>query len=383
MRFLIGGAGLSGAVLARRLADSGHTCTLVEPHRHVAGHCHTERDDETGVMVHRYGPHIFHTDSEIVWEFVNRFADMRPFEFRVRAISRGQAFPLPVNLQTINLFFGREMTPDEAEAYISGLARPSANGSPRNLEEQALATVGSDLYEAFFRGYSEKQWGRSAEELPASVLKRLPVRFTEDASYFDHRFQAIPAAGYTDLVERMLRHPRIEVRLGERLRREQEREPVDRVFFTGPLDDWFGGRQGRLAYRTLDFEEVRAEGDFQGCAVVNYCDLDVPWTRITEHKHLAPWEHHEGTVCFREFSREAGPHDPPYYPIRLVREQAALATYVEMAREERGVSFLGRLGTYRYIDMDQAVAEALAAADETLARLRAGARLPAFFMSPV
>ncbi len=384
MNFLIGGAGFSGAVLARRLAECGHTCTVVEPRLHVAGHCHTERDEETGVLVHRFGPHVFHTDDEQVWELVNRFADMRSFRYHVRAVSRGEVFSLPINLGTINQFFGTTMTPDEAEAHLGGLARAPENGSPpETLEEQALATIGSDLYEAFFRGYSEKQWGRPAAELPASVLKRLPVRFTSDQSYFDHRYQAIPAGGYTDMVERMLEHPGIDVRLGESLRRDESRGAADHVFFTGPIDSWFGHESGRLAYRTLQFEEFRADGDFQGCPVMNYCDRDVPWTRITEHRHFAPWEHHDSTICFREFSREATANDPPFYPVRLVQEQAMLAAYVELARAEHGVSFLGRLGTYRYLDMDQAIGEALAAADDTLSRLSTGAEIPSFFASPI
>ena len=347
MEFVIGGAGLSGAVLARCLAEEGHSCVVVEPAPHVAGHCHSDRDDETGVLVHRFGPHVFHTDDERVWTFVQRFAEMRPMRSRVRAMVHGELFSLPVNLSTINQFFGRSMTADEAREYVSALAEPFRNGPPATLEDQGLSTVGRELYEAFFEGYSTKQWGRPAVELPASVLRRLPVRFVDDDAYYDHRRQAVPADGYTAMVERILEHPGIEIVLGESLRRG-ESAGVDHVFFTGPLDAWFGHTFGSLAYRTLDFEELRSDGDYQGCAVVNYCDADVPWTRITEHKHLAPWESHEQTVCHREFSREAGPDDPPFYPVRLAGAETCSRSTSSWRRKSEGSAFSaasGRTGT--------------------------------------
>ncbi len=235
MRFVIGGAGLSGATLARCLAEAGHSCTVVDPAPHVAGHCHSSRDEDTGVLVHRFGPHVFHTDDERVWSFVNRFAELRRYRFRVRAMVRGELFPLPVNLATINQFFGRAMRSDEARRFVAALAEPFRNGPPTTLEEQGLSSVGRELYEAFFAGYSAKQWGRSASELPAGVLKRLPVRFVDDDAYYDHRHQAVPAGGYTALVERILDHPDVEVVLGEPLRRGDAGD-ADHVFFTGPLD---------------------------------------------------------------------------------------------------------------------------------------------------
>jgi UDP-galactopyranose mutase len=382
MRFVIGGAGLSGATLARALAEAGHSCTVVEPASHVAGHCHSERDEETGVLVHCFGPHVFHTEDERVWAFVRRFAEMQPFRYRVRAVHGGELYSLPVNLSTINQLFRAAMTPEEAREYVASLAEPFRNGPPVTLEQQGLATVGRDLFEAFFRGYSEKQWGRPASEMPAGVLKRLPVRFVEDDSYFDHPYQALPAGGYTAMVERILDHERVTLVLSETLQRGDAPE-ADHLFFTGPLDAWFRQSLGRLAYRTLSFEDFRRDGDFQDVPVVNYPDRRVPWTRITEHKHLAPWEQHERTICSREFSREAGPDDPPYYPVRLARGETLLARYVELAHAERGVTFLGRLGTYRYLDMDSAVGEALDAADRAISLLSAGAELPPFFVDPL
>jgi UDP-galactopyranose mutase len=238
------------------------------------------------------------------------------------------------------------------------------------------------LYEAFFRSYTIKQWGVSPSQLPASILKRLPVRFNYDDNYFAHRFQGMPREGYTVIVERLLDHPNITVHLNRSFRREEAAD-FGHVFYSGPIDAWFDHSEGRLGYRTLDFEPIRAQGDFQGCAVLNYCDDSVPWTRISEHKHFAPWEAHEKTLCFKEFSRECGPGDIPYYPIRLVEEKALLSRYVDLARREQGVTFVGRLGTYRYLDMDVTIAEALETIDQFLAVGQAGEGMPAFVQNPL
>jgi UDP-galactopyranose mutase len=322
VRFGIAGAGFSGAVIARRLAEAGHDAVVFETRDHVAGNCHTERDAETGVMVHRYGPHIFHTGDERVWAYVNRFGVMVPFDHRVRTTVGGQVYSLPVNLMTINQLFGTALGPDEARAFIAEQA-DSSIGEPRNFEEQALKFMGRELYEAFFLGYTRKQWGLPPTEIPASVLKRLPLRFSYEDSYFNHPHQAIPRDGYTAVVEAILDHPRIEVRLSTPYT-QADRADVDHSVWSGPLDAWFGYAHGRLGYRTLDFEEIRADGDHLGCSVMNYGDLEVPFTRIAEHKHFAPWETHEQTVCFRETSRLAGEGDTPYYPIRLAEDKSLL-----------------------------------------------------------
>jgi len=378
---LIIGAGLSGAVIARELAEAGLRVRVAEARAHVAGNCHTERCPETGVMVHVHGPHIFHTADTEVWDYVNRYATFRPYRHRVMATARGRVYALPINLHTINQLFGATLTPAEARALIAARAEPGA-GAPGSFEAQALGFLGREIYETFFAGYTRKQWGRAPADLPASILKRLPVRFSYDDSYFAHPFQGIPEEGYTAMVARILDHPGIELALGTRAGRADAAAHAH-VFHSGTLDGWFDHRLGRLGYRTLEFDRRLAEGDGQGCAVMNYPDPDVPWTRITEHKHFAPWERHDRTVLVREYAREAGQDDTPYYPIRLLAEKALLADYVALARAEARVTFVGRLGTYRYIDMDQTIREGLDCARAFLAGCRDGGSLPVFSAPPL
>jgi UDP-galactopyranose mutase len=251
-----------------------------------------------------------------------------------------------------------------------------------SFEDQGLRFVGRELYDAFFAGYTSKQWGVHPRELPASILARLPLRFTADDSYFNHPYQGIPRDGYTAIVEAILDHPSIEVNLSTRFDRSRSGD-YDHVVWTGPIDAYFDFEHGRLGYRTLDFERQVHDGDFQGCPVMNYCDADVPYTRITEHKHFAPWETHDKTVTYHEYSRLCGVDDTPYYPIRLVEEKQQLLAYVERARAEDGVTFLGRLGTYRYLDMDVTIHEALGAADGMRTAMRAGTQIPSFFVDPL
>jgi len=361
------GAGFSGAVIANQLAEAGHKITVFEARPHLGGNSHTERDEETGVMVHVYGPHIFHTDNERVWNFVNRFGDFIPYVNRVKAIANGHVYTLPINLLTINQFFGKTFRPAEAKAFIESNADTSIV-SPETFEEQALRFVGRDLYEAFFKGYTLKQWGIHPRDLPASILKRLPIRFNYDDNYFNHKYQGIPKDGYTALIERILNVPGVTVQLNTTFAPAQKAD-YDHVFYSGPLDAWFGHVNGRLPYRTLDFETFRDQGDYQGTAVVNYCDQDVPYTRITEHKHFSPWESHEKTVCYKEFSRLCTEKDVPYYPIRLTGEMTQLETYEKLAQAESNVTFIGRLGTYRYLDMDTTINEALDTASNFLAQI--------------
>lgn len=375
MRFAVAGAGFSGAVIARELAAAGHQVEVFESRPHVAGNCYTERDPATGVMIHRYGPHIFHTDRERVWEYINRFGVLVPFNHRVRTTVGGRVYLLPVNLLTINQLFESALTPAEARQFIAEQADQGI-AEPANFEEQALKFVGRRIYEAFFHGYTRKQWGMEPTELPASILKRLPVRFNYEDSYFNHPHQAMPRDGYTAIVESILDGITVHVSTPFD---PAEAGRFDHTIWTGPLDAWFGGRFGRLGYRTLDFEEIRGEGDLQGCSVMNYGDLEVPFTRIAEHKHFAPWEEHEGSVAFREFSRLCGPGDIPYYPIRLVHDKAVLTQYLDAARSERGVTFVGRLGTYRYLDMDATIDEALTAAEGILAAVGERREIPAMF----
>jgi UDP-galactopyranose mutase len=375
------GAGFSGAVIAHQLAHAGYNVEVFESRPHIAGNCHSERDGETGVMLHVYGPHIFHTDNERAWEFVNRFGEFKPYVNRVKAITGGRVFTLPINLLTINQFFGKTFRPAEAQAFIQSLGDKSIE-NPATFEEQALRFVGRELYEAFFKTYTIKQWGLDPSELPASILKRLPVRFNYDDNYFNHKYQGMPADGYTALVEKMLQVPGIAVHLNTRFDPASKTD-YDHVFYSGPIDAWFKHTEGRLPYRTLDFEVFRDTGDYQGNAVVNYCDDAQRYTRITEHKHFAPWEQHERTICYKEYSRQCEENDVPYYPIRQAREKAQLERYVKLARDESNVTFIGRLGTYRYLDMDVTINEALVTADKFLDCAREKAAMPAFVIDPL
>ncbi|WP_445357342.1 UDP-galactopyranose mutase [Microbulbifer sp. ANSA002] len=354
------GAGFSGAVIGRQLAEAGFDIEIFEARNHIAGNCYTERDKETGVMVHTYGPHIFHTADEEVWKYINKYAEMVPYKNRVKAIYNDSVFSLPINLHTINQFFGKTFSPKEAAAWIESKADLSIE-DPKTFEEQALRFVGKDLYEAFFKGYTQKQWGLHPSELPASILKRLPVRFNYDDNYFNHPFQGMPKNGYTEIVAKILDHQNIKVYLNSTFDPEA-RSNYGHTFWSGPLDAFFGYQHGRLGYRTLDFKRSIQEGDAQGNAVINYTEEKVPFTRITEHKHFAPWEDHEKTVLYHEYSRSCEEGDIPYYPIRLAGEIKMLETYEKCAKAIPNVTFVGRLGTYRYLDMDITIKEALVAA---------------------
>lgn len=360
MSIAIVGAGLSGCVIAHELAQAGYTCDVFEARNHIGGNCYTERDAVTNVMVHTYGPHIFHTDNADVWGYINRFLEMVPYQHRVKATARGEVYSLPINLHTINQFFHKAMRPDEARAFIQGLARPIDN--PQTFEEQALAFVGDALYETFFKGYTTKQWGLTPDQLPASILKRLPLRFNYNDSYFNHPWIAIPKDGYTPLFEKLLDHERIHLHLN-RAFDPSEAAQFDHVFYSGPLDAWFDYCHGRLPYRTLDFHKqvLPDTDDYQGIAVMNYPDADVPHTRITEHKHFAPWEYdqHRGTVLYTETSRQCEETDIPYYPVRLAQGQKQLDAYLALAKQTKGVTFIGRLGTFQYLDMDVTIYQAL------------------------
>ena len=378
--FAIVGAGFSGAVVARQLAEAGHTATVFDTRSHVAGNCFTQRHD-SGVMVHVYGPHIFHTQHEHVWDYINRFGTMKAYRHTVSAMSGGKKYQLPMNLTLINDFFGTNFTPEEAEAFITEKADKTIT-NPVSFEDQALRFVGREMYEAFFKGYTKKQWGVEPTELPASILARLPLRFTADNSYFNHPFQGIPEHGYTPIVEAILDHPSITVHLSAAFDPASS-NAYDHVVWTGPIDAYFGFEHGRLGYRTLDFVQEVQDGDVQGCPVLNYCDESVPYTRITEHKHFAPWEQHDKSVTYTEYSRLCGETDTPYYPIRLVEEKDQLVKYVEQARAQQGVTFLGRLGTYRYLDMDVTIHEALNAASGILEAMNANSSIPSFFTDPL
>ncbi len=380
-RVLITGAGLAGSVLARALAERGVASWVIDRRPHAAGMCHSARDEETGVMVHRFGPHIFHTSHERVWEFVNRFDAVFPCISKFRAVNRHGVFSMPINLHTINQLFGKTMTPAEARAFIE-TKQDRSIVSPRNAEEQLLRFVGREIYEAFFEGYTTKQWGVPPCGLPASIVKRIPVRFTYDDNYYFSKYQGFPMSGYTELIRRMLDHELISVSLRTAYEHAMAAE-FEHVFFSGPLDEYFAYAEGPLGYRTVSFRAERGEGDLQGVGCLNYTELSVPFTRGHEDKYFSPWERHEKSVVMYEYSREAGVEDDRFYPKRMARDMEILSRYLERAERLGNVSFIGRLGCYRYLDMDEVIRLSLEYADKWLAWREGRAASPGrFAVSP-
>lgn len=377
-RYLIIGAGFSGCVLAQQLVSQLNCrIDIWDERNHPAGNCHTQRDAATGVMVHEYGPHIFNTDKKEIWDYVNSFVEFRPYVHRVKALSNGKVYSMPVNLHTINQFFNQSFTPAEAKAFLESQADKSIS-EPTNFEEQALRFIGNDLYRAFFYGYTKKQWGCEPSELPASILKRIPVRFNYDDNYHTNLYTGIPVDGYTAVMEKMIDHPNIRLTLNKKFDSTTDTSAYNHVFYTGPLDAYFNHEFGRLGYRTVVFEKGYAGGDLQGTTQMNYCDENIPHTRITEHKHFTPWEQHDTTIFFTEFSKETSPQDVPYYPKRLAADMKLLQQYRQKAMSQKEVSFLGRLATYRYMDMHHVIGEALQFASRFIAAVQSGQPAPIF-----
>jgi UDP-galactopyranose mutase len=359
------GAGLSGAVIAHELARNGFFVDVFDQRDHIGGNCYTQRDLHSGIMKHVYGPHIFHTDNEVVWNYINSFIEMIPFVNKVKCIYRDQVYSLPINLHTINQFFQTTFTPAQAKDFIA--SKVTRINNITSFEDQALAFVGEDLYKAFLEGYTKKQWGRSPKDLPASILKRLPVRFNYDDNYFFHKYQGIPKNGYTPLFEKLLDHENIKLTLRCKIDKSDLLNSYDYVFWSGPLDEFYNYKFGKLEYRTLDFVEERHFGDFQGTAVMNYSDFEVPYTRITEHKYFEPWNSFNNeTIVYKEFSRNCDENDIPYYPVRLAKDKEILERYENEKRNTNGVEFIGRLGTYSYLDMDVTIDNALKSAEKFL-----------------
>ena len=377
MNFLIVGAGLSGSVIGRELANNGHNITIIDQRSHIAGNCYTERDCKTNIMEHVYGPHIFHTDNEDVWKYVSTHTTFIPYINRVKTTYNNEVYSLPINLHTINQFYNKCFNPQQAKDWITSISEKNIN-EPLNFEEQALKFIGKDLYLAFFKGYTQKQWGCDPKELPASILKRLPVRFTYDDNYFSHKYQGIPKDGYTPMVESILNHPQIIVKLDTPYHKKFALD-FDHIIWTGKLDQWFDYSEGHLGYRTLDFEKNYADGDFQGLAVMNYGNIDIPFTRISEHKFFTPWETHSKTIYFKEYSRACTDKDIPYYPIRLAHDKTLLSKYINLANNENNVTFAGRLGSYRYMDMDVTIKEALELSEKIIVDIEQNNKISAFY----
>jgi len=363
------GSGFFGLTVAERCAnDLGLRVLILERRDHIGGNAYSEAEPQTGIEIHRYGAHLFHTSNARVWEYVNRFTTFTGYQHRVFSVYKGRVYPLPINLATICEYFGSVMSPDEARALVAGQSAEVPPGSAANLEEQAISLIGRPLYEAFIRGYTYKQWQTDPTDLPAEIITRLPVRYTFNNRYFSDTFEGLPTDGYTAWLERMADHKNIEVRLGTDFA-ELRSSLLGNVpvVYTGPLDAYFGYAAGDLGWRTLDFDvEVLPTGDFQGTPVMNYADEDVPFTRIHEFRHFHPerdWYPKDKTVIMREYSRLAGHGDEPYYPINTGADRARLLNYREMAEREPGVFFGGRLGTYKYLDMHMAIGSALSMYD--------------------
>ena len=364
--YLIVGAGLYGAVCARELTDAGKKVFVIDKRPCIAGNVYTEKVE--GINVHKYGAHIFHTNNKKVWDYVNRFSAFNRFTNSPVANYKGELFSLPFNMYTFNKMWD-VVTPQDAEAKIAE-QKKEISGEPRNLEEQAISLVGRDIYEKLIKGYTEKQWGRPCDQLPSFIIKRLPVRLTFDNNYFNALYQGIPVGGYTAMVEKML--DGIDVRLNCDYLEDKDgwAAQAKKIIYTGPIDAYFNYSLGTLEYRSVHFEtELLDTPNFQGNAAVNYTDRETPWTRIIEHKwfeQISPAEqqkyreeHGDKTVISREYSSEWKPGDEPYYPVNDEKNSALLARYQELAEKESRVIFGGRLGSYKYYDMDQVIAAAL------------------------
>lgn len=370
MDLLVVGSGFFGLTIAERAAASGRKVTVIDRRGHIGGNAYSETEATTGIEVHRYGAHLFHTSNATVWEYANRFTSFTDYVHRVYTNHAGVVFPLPISLGTINQFFQAAYSPGEARALVRELAEEFDPRGAANLEERAIGLIGRPLYEAFIRDYTAKQWQTDPRDLPAEVISRLPVRYTYDNRYFNDTWEGLPVDGYTAWLERMADHPNIEVQLTTDF--FDESQPLSKaatvgrvpVVYTGPVDRYFDYAEGELGWRTLDFEqEVLDVGDFQGTSVMNYADIDVPYTRILEFKHFHPERAGrypaDKTVIMREYSRFASRDDEPYYPVNAAADRVRILAYRALATRERDVFFGGRLGTYQYLDMHMAIGSAL------------------------
>ena len=370
------GSGLFGLTIAEQAAtELGLKVALLDRRSHIGGNAYSENEEQTGIEVHRYGAHLFHTSNERVWEYVNRFTDFTNYVHRVYTRHDGVVYPMPINLGTINQFFNAAYSPAEAKALIAEQAGELAGTDPQNLNDKGISLIGRPLYEAFIKHYTAKQWQTPPEELPASIISRLPVRYTYDNRYFNDKYEGLPVGGYTAWLERMAAHPNIEVRLNTDFfsgDHEYSREKVlgqVPVVYTGPVDRYFDYTEGDLSWRTIDLEEeVLPIEDFQGCSVMNYPDADVPFTRIHEFRHFHPERDYtkDATVIMREYSRFANKGDEPYYPVNTSVDREKLLKYRDLAKGEKDVLFGGRLGTYKYLDMHMAIGSALSMFDNKI-----------------
>lgn len=360
MKILVVGSGLYGAVFAHEAAKHNHQVKVIDKRNHLAGNIYTE--EIAGIQVHKYGAHIFHTSNKRIWDYVHQFANFNRYTNSPMANYQGQMYNMPFNMNTFNKMWG-VATPAEAKEKIDQQRQEMSGKDPKNLEEQAISLVGRDIYEKLVKGYTEKQWGRKATDLPAFIIKRLPVRFTYDNNYFDDDYQGIPIGGYTQMIKKMLDHPNIQVKVNTDFfdHKNEYLKKYDQVVYTGPIDQFYNYKLGHLAYRSLHFEtEEKNVDNFQGNAVINYTDFETPYTRIIEHKHFEFGKGDKNkTVITREYPAEWQPGEEPYYPINDKRNNELYAKYKKLAEQEEKVIFGGRLGQYQYFNMDQVINEAL------------------------
>ena len=367
--YLIVGSGLYGATIAQQLHAAGKSIIVIDKRLNVAGNVYTEKMEE--INVHVYGAHIFHTNNKAVWDYVNQFSVFNRFTNSPVANYKGQLYSLPFNMYTFNKMWG-VVTPDEATTIIDEQRKVAGVENPQNLEEQAISLVGTDIYEKLIKGYTQKQWGRACTDLPAFIIKRLPVRFTFDNNYFNALYQGIPVGGYTKMVTNMLDGIEVNLSTDYFVNRDYWNNIAEKIIYTGPIDAYFNYSLGNLEYRSVRFEtEVMDKPNFQGNAVVNYTDAETPWTRIIEHKWFEFGKDQRGnnlpkTVISREYSSEWKPGDEPYYPMNDEKNSRLYAAYKAMANKEHRVIFGGRLGEYKYYDMDQVIVVALEKAKELL-----------------
>ncbi|WP_251555093.1 UDP-galactopyranose mutase [Neobacillus muris] len=356
--YLVVGSGLFGAVFAYEAAKRGKKVKVIDKRNHIAGNIYTEEIE--GINVHKYGAHIFHTNSKEIWDYVNQFAEFNRYTNSPIANYRGEIYNMPFNMNTFNKLWG-VVTPEEAKAKIEELKAAAGSENPKNLEEQAISLVGTDIYQKLVKGYTEKQWGRKANELPAFIIKRLPVRFTYDNNYFNDRYQGIPIGGYTQIVEKMLTSNLIDVELEQDFfeKKEEHLKTFPKIVYTGMIDQFFDYQFGTLEYRSLQFEtSVMDKENYQGNAVVNYTDAETPYTRIIEHKHFE-FGHQPKTVITKEYPRNWEKGDEPYYPMNDKKNNGIFNKYRELAEKTPNVIFGGRLGMYKYYDMHQVIGAAL------------------------
>ena len=370
-RYLVVGAGITGSTIARRLAeDCGEKVLVIDNRDHLGGNCHSRFDFETGVEVHSYGTHIFHTSERRVWDYLNRFTQFNSYRHKVISTYKGRTYHMPVNLQTINSFFELDLRPHEVGEFIRKQSEKENISTPANLEEKAVSLVGRELYEAFIKGYTLKQWGCDPRKLPAEIISRLPFRQTYECDYFTCRHQGLPYEGYEKMFNKILEHELIEVQLKTDFFDMKKGISEDcTVFYTGPVDRFFEYRHGELTWRSLRFEyETENVPDYQGTAVMNYADIEVPYTRVHEYQHLHPERENKSgkTVISREYSRRWKQGEEPYYPVNTAEDRNKLELYRKEAQKLGNVYFAGRLGQYQYYDMDKAVLAALALCDDFL-----------------